>query len=288
MVRTALIAADPDLAGPDRLTVVPIVTTGDRIQDRPLSDIGNKGLFVKELEQALDDGRIDLAVHSMKDVETWIEPRFVIAAILPREDPRDVFISFLASDPKSLPEAAVFGTTSLRRQAQMLALRPDLQPVVFRGNVESRLRKLREGQAQATFLALAGLNRLGLAHVATCVLDPEDMMPAAAQGAIGVQCRADDAPLRDLLSLIDHAESAAAVAAERALLASLDGSCRTPIGALAEIDAAGGLKLAAVLARPDGSRLWRAARHGTMADAEALGADAGRELRAAGDKDLFL
>ena len=286
-MRARLIAAHPHLADPDGVEIVPIVTTGDRVQDRRLSEIGNKGLFVKEIEQALADGRIDLAVHSMKDVETWIDPRFAIAAVLPREDPRDALICFGAGSVADLPPGAVVGTSSLRRQAQLLALRPDLRVIAFRGNVETRIRKIREGQADATLLALAGLKRLGLTDIVAAVLDPAAMLPAAAQGAIGVECRADDAVTVGLVAALGHAESAASVAAERALLAALDGSCRTPVGALAEPDGAGGLALRAVLARPDGSRLWCARRHGPMADAEAMGTDAGRELRAAGDRDLF-
>lgn len=286
-VRARLFAADPTLANPDDIAIVPIVTTGDRVQDRPLSAIGNKGLFVKEIEQALADRRIDLAVHSMKDVETWIDPRFVIAAVLPREDPRDALICFGADRIAALPAGASVGTSSLRRQAQLLALRPDLSIVTLRGNVETRIRKIREGHAAATLLALAGLKRLGLADIVAAVLDPSELLPAAAQGAIGVECRADDAAIRDRLAAIGHAESAAAVAAERALLAALDGSCRTPVGALAEPDGAGGLALRALLARPDGSRVWRVSRRSALGDAEAMGTDAGRELRAAGDRELF-
>ena len=286
-VRARLVAVEPGLADADSIEIVPIVTTGDRVQDRRLSDIGNKGLFVKEIEQALGSARIDLAVHSMKDVETWIDAAFVIGAVLPREDPRDAFISFAGTAIADLPRSAALGTTSLRRQAQALAMRSDLRIVTFRGNVATRLRKLREGEADATLLALAGLKRLGMADMVTAVLDPSVMMPAAAQGAIGVECRAGDEGTRELLARIDHAESSVCIRAERALLAALDGSCRTPVGALAELDDAGGLAIRAVLARPDGTRIWRTERCGRLADAAHMGADAGAELRAAGDRDLF-
>ena len=285
--RARLIAAGSCLAGPDAVTIVPITTTGDRVQDRRLSEIGNKGLFVKEIEQALAENRIDLAVHSMKDVETTLDPEFVIGAVLPREDPREAFVSLGAPSIADLPHGAALGTTSLRRQAQVLAVRPDIQVTTFRGNVETRLRKLREGLADATLLAVAGLKRLGLLDVATAVLEPEVMMPAVGQGAIGIECRAGDFRIRELLAAVDDPESSICVAAERALLAALDGSCRTPIGALAEPDGSGGLTLRALLARPDGSRFWRTERHGRAADGVAMGTDAGRELRALGDRVLF-
>ena len=286
-VRARLIEAGSCLAGPDAVTIVPITTTGDRVQDRRLSEIGNKGLFVKEIEQALAENRVDLAAHSMKDVETTLDASFVIGAILPREDPREAFISFRGRSVGDLPREAALGTTSLRRQAQVLAVRPDIRVITFRGNVETRLRKLREGLADATLLAVAGLKRLGLLDVATAVLDPDSMMPAVGQGAIGVECRADDSRMRELLAAIDDPESSTCVAAERALLTALDGSCRTPVGALAQSDGFGELTLRALLARPDGSRFWRAERRGRAADAVALGADAGRELRVLGDRVLF-
>lgn len=284
--RDRLIAAHPHLAEPGRVEIVPITTSGDKNQSRRLSEIGGKGLFTKEIEQALADRRIDVAVHSMKDVETWIGDGFTIAAILPREDPRDVFLSRDAASLADLPAASVVGTASLRRQAQILHRRPDLQVRLFRGNVQTRLRKLEEGQADATLLALAGLKRVGLQHLARAVLEPSEMLPAVAQGAIGLECRIEDASLVELLQAVNDEPSAVTVAAERAMLAALDGSCRTPIGGLATL-AGGRLSLRALLARPDGSALWETERHGAPADAVALGTDAGDQLRREADQGLF-
>ena len=285
-VRDRLVRAHPELAAADAVQLVPISTAGDRVQDRRLSEIGNKGLFVKEIEAALADGRIDLAVHSLKDMETVVDPRFTLAAILPREDPRDALIATVASIA-DLPQGATVGTVSLRRQSQLLAVRPDLNVVPLRGNVGTRMRKVEQGEVAATILALAGLKRLGIESQARAVLSPEDMLPAAAQGAIAVECRSDDAELIGWLDALDDAPTRTAVTAERALLGTLDGSCRTPVAALAE-QSGDDLVLRALLARPDGSRVWRCERRGTVADAAAMGEDAGRELRAAGDRELFL
>lgn len=285
MVRAALAAAEPAAAGPDAFETVVISTTGDRVQDRVLADIGGKGLFSKEIDAALLDGRLDLAVHSMKDVETVIAPGVVIPAVLPREDPRDVLVSHRAERIADLPEGAVVGTASLRRQAQVLALRPDLQVVPFRGNVETRLRKLDEGLADATFLALAGLRRLGRDDVGTPV-PADEMVPSAGQGVIGIACREDDEALRALLAPHDHPETRWRLTAERAALAALDGSCHTPIGAHAVIEG-GRLSLDVLVAAPDGSAVHRTSREGLPADAEAMGRDAGEELRAAADPALF-
>jgi hydroxymethylbilane synthase len=273
-VRNRLIAAHAALAEPGTVEVVVIKTTGDRVQDRTLADIGGKGLFTKEIEEALIDRRIDLAVHSMKDVPTWLPPGLAITCMLPRADPRDAFIGRGADGLAALPPGAVVGTASLRRQAQVLSRRPDVTVVPLRGNVETRLRKLAAGDCDATLLAMAGLERLGLADRATAPLEAEEMLPAVAQGAIGIETRADDATTADWLAPLDHRETAIRVTAERAMLAVLDGSCRTPIAGLAEI-------------RPDGAATWRAARRGAAADAEALGADAGRELKAAADPGIF-
>lgn len=282
-----LALAHPELAEEGAVQIVPISTKGDRVQDRRLSEIGNKGLFVKEIEAALADDRIDMAVHSLKDMETLVDPAFVLAAILEREDPRDALICPHASDVGDLPEGAVVGTVSLRRQSQLLALRPDLKIVPLRGNVGTRLRKVDEGEVTATVLALAGLRRLGIADRASHVLEVDRMLPAAAQGAIAVECRSDDHDLRGLLAALDHASTRAAVTAERAMLGTLDGSCRTPVGGLA-VEEDGVLILRALLARPDGSRVWRCERRGAPADAAEMGADAGRELRTAGDRELFV
>lgn len=285
-VRDRLVRAHPELAAADAVQLVPISTAGDRVQDRRLSEIGNKGLFVKEIEAALADGRIDLAVHSLKDMETVVDPRFTLAAILPREDPRDALIATAASIA-DLPQGATVGTVSLRRQSQLLAVRPDLNVVPLRGNVGTRMRKVEQGEVAATILALAGLKRLGIASQARAVLSPEEMLPAAAQGAIAVECRSDDAELIGWLDALDDAPTRTAVTAERALLGTLDGSCRTPVAALAE-QSGDDLVLRALLARPDGSKVWRCERRGTVADAAAMGEDAGRALRAAGDRELFL
>lgn len=281
-----LITAHPHLAEPGLVEIVPITTSGDKDQSRRLSEIGGKGLFTKEIEQALADRRIDVAVHSMKDVETWIGDSFTIAAILPREDPRDVFLSRDAASLADLAAGSVVGTASLRRQAQILHRRPDLKVRLFRGNVQTRLRKLEAGEADATLLALAGLRRMGLEHLARAVLEPSEMLPAVAQGAIGLECRSDDTSLLELLRAVNDEPSAITVAAERAMLAALDGSCRTPIGGLATLET-GRLRLRALLARPDGSALWETERQGAPEDAVALGTDAGAQLRREADQGLF-
>jgi hydroxymethylbilane synthase len=265
-----------------RLPIVVLSTAGDRIQDRKLADAGGKGLFTKELEEALDDGRIDVAVHSMKDVPTTPPPSLALGAILPREDPRDAFISRVAPTLLELPQGARLGAASLRRQAQALALRPDLEIVLFRGNVGTRLIKLEQGVAHATFLAAAGLKRLDREDVITSLIDADVMLPAAAQGAIGLQIRVDDDRVCALCAAVDHEESALRITAERGLLLALDGSCRTPIAALAEL-VPDGLRLRAEALTPDGKRRWRrdvVRRVKTLADAAALGRAVGAEIRA--------
>lgn len=276
-VKTRLISAFPEMA--DMVEIVIIKTTGDMIQDRALADVGGKGLFTKEIDEAMLDGRIDLAVHSMKDVPTWLPDGIVLPCMLEREDPRDAFISQKAGCIAELPPGSVIGTAALRRQALILNMRPDLKVVTFRGNVQSRLRKLAEGQVDATLLALAGLNRLGNANVATSVIGVDEMLPAVAQGAIGVTCRTDDQLAHTLLAAFNHPPTVIRVGAERALLEVLDGSCRTPIAALAEIDPQGGFSLRGLIARPDGSEVVQTTRSGSIAEAEALGRDAGEELK---------
>lgn len=277
-VRAALLRAHPHLA-PEAVEIVPIVTTGDRIRDRPLADIGGKGLFTREIEDALHSGAIAMAVHSLKDMPAQMPPGLIIACVPEREDPRDAFLSAVAARLTDLPPGAVLGTASVRRQAQALRARPDLRVIMLRGNVETRLRKLEAREVDATVLAAAGLNRLGLSARVTALLAPDDMLPAVAQGAIGIETRADDAATLALLAPIDHAASHARVRAERAFLAVLEGSCKTPIAALAEIDAAGGLFLRTRLLALDGSAMIEAVRHGAVADAAALGRDAGAEIR---------
>ena len=271
-----------------------ISTTGDRVQDRSLADIGGKGLFAKEIHEALADGRIDFAVHSLKDLETDLPPGIVLACTLRREDARDALIlgaSCDAADPAdpfaALPSGAVVGTNSVRRQAQLLHARPDLRIGQLRGNVQTRLDKLARGDCQATLLALAGLKRLGLAAAASAVLDPDAMVPAAGQGIVGVTVRADDIELLDLLAAIEDPEAKAVATAERALLALLDGSCRTPIGGHARKLPDGRLHLTGLVARADGSFLLKRSLMGAAADAARLGAELGVSLRADSPDDIF-
>ncbi|MBI3451909.1 MAG: hydroxymethylbilane synthase [Rhodospirillales bacterium] len=281
-VRRRLAAAWPDLAAPEAVVIVPIKTTGDRIQDRTLADAGGKGLFTKEIEEALIAGELDLAVHSMKDVPTWLPDGLIIPCLLPREDPRDALIvgptAAGAKRLSGLPHAARIGTSALRRRAQLLAHRGDLVVVNFRGNVGTRLRKIEAGEVHATILALAGLRRLGLADRAAAILDPIDMLPAVAQGAIGIECRADDKRVRGYLARLHDEATGIAIAAERGVLERLDGSCRTPIAALATVSK-GRVALDALVARPDGSEVLKTSREGPVGDAAALGCDAGDELR---------
>lgn len=285
-VKTRLLAAHADLTE-EAVAIVVIATTGDRIQDKPLREFGGKGLFTKEIEEALLAGEIDLAVHSMKDVPTELPPGLGIACLLPREDPRDGFLSPIADSLAALPRGAVVGSSSLRRVAQVRHARPDLTVVDFRGNVNTRMRKLSEGVAQATFLACAGLNRLGLADRITAPMPVEVMLPAVAQAVIGIETRLDDAGTADYLAPLHHQETAQCVAAERALLTALDGSCRTPIAALAEL-AGDRLTLRAQVLRVDGSECLDTSRVGPAGDAAAMGRDAGEELLGRAGPDFFL
>ncbi|MDR3534687.1 MAG: hydroxymethylbilane synthase [Rhodopila sp.] len=271
-----------------------ISTTGDAVQDRPLADIGGKGLFAKEIHEALLDRRIDCAVHSLKDLETELPAGIVLGCVLKREDARDVLIlgeTCGTADPAdplmALPHGALVGTSSVRRQAQLLHARPDLRVASIRGNVQTRLRKLRDGECQASMLALAGLRRLEMEVPGAVVLEPETMVPAAGQGIVGVTVRADDTALRDLLAVIEDAQSRAAATAERALLATLDGSCRTPIGANARLLPDGTLILTGLVARADGSFLLKRSLTGLPADAERIGVELGDSLRANAPADLF-
>ena len=288
-VESRLAAAWPELAAAGAIEVVPIRTSGDRIQDRTLAEAGGKGMFTKEIEEALIAGKIDCAVHSMKDVPTFLPAGLVIPCLLAREDPRDVLIlgEKLTGHVRKiadLPERATIGTSSLRRQAQLLARRPDLNIVNLRGNVETRLKRIAQGQCDATLLALAGLKRLGIVERAGgVVLEPAEMLPAVAQGAIGIEIRAGDRPMADFLARLHHRPTGLAIAAERGVLARLDGSCHTPIAALAVARTWGRLRIDALVASPNGRKLIRTAREGPEIDAEAMGQDAGEELaRAAG------
>src|SRR4051812_5492421 len=285
LVRMALAAAVPELAAPDAIEVVAIKTTGDAIQDRPLSEAGGKGLFVKEIEDALLAGRIDAAVHSMKDMPTAQPAGLVISAFLPREDARDVLIAGDVARIADLRRGAIVGTSALRRRAQLLYRRPDLQIVNLRGNVDTRLAKRARGEVEATVLALAGLKRLGLT-VGTSI--PEDeMLPAVGQGAVCIECRVDDAKVMGWLSGISHAPTATCVTAEHAMLAVLDGSCRTPIAGHAIFDKDGALYLRGLIAKPDGSELIATDRTGPESDAEAMGREAGEELKRRGGPGFF-
>jgi hydroxymethylbilane synthase len=278
----------------EQIEIKVIRTTGDAIQDRPLAEAGGKGLFTKEIEDALLSGAIDLAVHSSKDMPTLLPPGLVLSAFLPREDARDAFISRKAKTQaktqaktlRGLPPGAVVGTASLRRQALVKRLRPDLQIVPLRGNVETRLRKLESGEADATLLAVAGLKRLGLLSAATAILDIDEFVPAVGQGAIGIETRTGDAATRALVDKINDPDTATALAAERAFLAELDGSCRTPIGGHARVSA-GIVRFRGIIVKPDGSEAFEVLREGPVEDAAALGTDAGRELKSRAGADFF-
>jgi hydroxymethylbilane synthase len=271
---------------PDRITLQVIRTTGDMIRDRPLAEAGGKGLFTKEIDEALLAGSIDLAVHSAKDMPTLLPAGLHIAAVLPREDARDAFISRKAHSLKDMAAGATVGTSSLRRQALVRQLRPDLAVVNLRGNVETRLRKLDEGTADATLLAMAGLKRLGLTEAATAVLEVDEFLPAVGQGVITIAARSDDARVSGLLASLTHAPTADALTAERTFLAVLDGSCRTPIAghAVVNVDV---LHFRGLVARPDGSTVLQTERRGLAKEAARIGADAGRELKKRAGSTFF-
>jgi hydroxymethylbilane synthase len=284
MVRARLAAAHG--LDEERITLTIIRTTGDVIQDRTLAEAGGKGLFTKEIEEALYAGAVDIAVHSAKDMPTVLPDGLLITAVLPREDPRDVFVSRMANTLRELRPGAVVGTASLRRQAIVKRLRPDLDVVPIRGNVETRLRKLDEGVADATLLALAGLKRLGLREAATSIFAIDEFLPAVGQGIVAIETRADDAATRKLLDAIDHAETGIALTAERAFLKVLDGSCRTPIAGHATITT-GRLSFRGLIAKPDGSASFECTREGPADEAATLGADAGAELRSRAGADFL-
>ena len=274
-VRSRLIAASGRPGGD--FTIIVIRTSGDRIQDRPLAEVGGKGLFTKEIEDALIAGDIDLAVHSMKDMPTALPPGLEIAAMLPREDVRDAFISLTAVSLSALPPGAKVGTSSLRRAAQVRKLRPDLRIEPFRGNVETRLRKLSDGLADATLLAVAGLNRLGMRDRITQPIEVGEMLPAVAQGAVGIEIRADDTRLRHLLAPLNDPATTLCVTAERAFLARLEGSCRTPIAGLARLEG-GDLAFMGQILTPDGLEAHATERRGRAELALSLCGSAAEEL----------
>jgi len=272
-----------------------IITSGDAIQSRRLAEIGGKGLFAKEIHEALLDGRVDFAVHSLKDLETELPPGIVLACVLEREDARDAIILGAgmedAVDPgnplASLPHGALIGTSSVRRQAQLLAVRPDLRIGMMRGNVQTRLARVHGGHVSATLLAIAGLKRLGMEREADLVLEPEIMVPSACQGIIGITVREDDDELRELLGAIQHFPSMAVAQAERGLLGALDGSCRTPIGAYARLLPGGRMKLTGLIARADGSFLLKREVEGLARDGARMGRELGLELGCDSPADVF-
>jgi hydroxymethylbilane synthase len=272
--------------GEDAIPIRAFTTSGDAIRDRPLSEAGGKGLFTKEIELALLAGEIDVAVHSAKDVATELPHGLTLAAALPREDMRDALIARDASSLAGLPQGARLGTSSIRRAAQMLRLRPDLQVVPFRGNVGTRLKKLADGVADATILAAAGLNRLGNAEIVTEFIDPEAFPPAPGQGVVCLEIRAADTRMAALAAPLADAKATIELAAERAFLAGLDGSCRTPIGALSQWRD-GRLRLLGEILAPDGSRHFRADREAAPGEAEALGHEVAALIRAEAGEDFF-
>lgn len=272
---------------PEHAFAVEVITTsGDRIQDRPLSEAGGKGLFTKEIEEALLDGRIDIAVHSSKDMPTVLPDGLELSAFLPREDPRDAFIGKAARSILDLPEGATVGSSSLRRQALILRIRPDLKVITFRGNVQTRLRKLEEGVADGTMLALAGLKRLGLQDIATDVLALDAFPPAPGQGAICIESRIGDGRVAGMIAPLNDLPTAQALACERAFLAVLDGSCRTPIAGHASVEG-NRLSFSGMILTPDGSRAHETALTGAAGEAAGIGRHAGERLRGEAGPSFF-
>lgn len=270
----------------DCFEIIVIKTTGDRILDRPLKEIGGKGLFTKEIEEDLLSGKIDIAVHSMKDMPTLQPDGLILETYLPREDVRDAFVSLSHNDLADLPTGTKLGSSSLRRRAQLMLKRPDLEVVEFRGNVQTRLKKLEDGVADATFLAAAGLKRLDMAHIAKSFIDTDIMLPAVAQGAIGIERRSNDTATADMLAAIHHKPTGQRLAAERAFLAALDGSCETPIAGLAELDGTT-LRLRGEVIRPDGSESVADDQTGAIEDGAEMGRAMARKLLEQGGPNFF-
>lgn len=279
--RRRLLDAFPDeLSAEDAIEIKIINTTGDMILDKPLAELGGKGLFTKEIDNAQLEGAVDIAVHSMKDVPTWLPDGIELPCMLPREDTRDVFISNKATRIEELPDGSVIGSASLRRKSQILAKNPTLQVVNFRGNVQTRLRKLSEGVVDATMLAYAGLSRMDMKDAATSILPTTDMLPAVAQGAIGITCRTGDERMRRLLEPLNHVPTKICVDCERAFLEVLDGSCRTPIAGQAILSDDGArIEFRGLLAKPDGSVVFETKGEGAVEDANEVGQTAGKDLR---------
>lgn len=270
----------------DAFEIVVIKTTGDRVLDRPLKEIGGKGLFTREIEDAMLKGEIDIAVHSMKDMPVDQPAGLVLDCYLPREDVRDAFISPSSGTLAELAAGTKVGTSSLRRKAQLLNRRPDLEVVEFRGNVQTRLKKLEDGVAACTFLAMAGLNRLGMSDIVSSAIAPEEMLPAVAQGAIGIERRGDDSRAASMLEAIHDTPTGQRLAAERAFLAALDGSCETPIAGLAELNG-GQLRLRGEILRTDGSEALSDERSGTIEDAVEMGRDLAVDLLTRAGEGFF-
>jgi hydroxymethylbilane synthase len=266
--------------------IIVIKTTGDRVLDRPLKEIGGKGLFTREIEDDLLSGRIDIAVHSMKDMPTEQPTGLILDTYLPREDVRDAFVSLTKDSMDALEAGQKLGSSSLRRKAQLMLARPDLEVVEFRGNVQTRLKKLEDGVADATFLAAAGLNRLGLSHIAKSFLDPDVMLPAVAQGAIGIERRSEDTRVAEILSAIHDTSTGQRLAAERAFLRGLDGSCETPIAGLAELNGST-LRLRGEVLRPDGSEAINDDQSCPIEDAEILGSEMANKILNATPSNFF-
>ncbi|CAH9101299.1 unnamed protein product [Cuscuta europaea] len=279
--RGKLMASHPELSEEGAVDIIIIKTTGDKILNQPLADIGGKGLFTKEIDEALINAEIDIAVHSMKDVPTYLPDKTILPCNLPREDVRDAFISLTAASLAELPAGSTIGTASLRRKSQILHCYPSLKVLEnFRGNVQTRLRKLNDGVVQATLLALAGLKRLNMTENVTSLLPIEHMLPAVAQGAIGIACRSDDERMASYIASLNHEDTRLAVACERAFLKALDGSCRTPIAGYAHRGEDGDCIFKGLVASPDGTRVLQTSRKGpyTFNEMVEMGEDAGKEL----------
>jgi hydroxymethylbilane synthase len=270
----------------DSFEIVVISTSGDRILDRPLKEVGGKGLFTKEIEQDMLDGKIDIAVHSMKDMPVEQPDGLTLGCYLPREDVRDAFVSSRYKNVNELPSGSKVGTSSLRRKAQLKFSRPDLEVVEFRGNVQTRLKKLKDGVATCTFLAMAGLNRLGLEEVAQSKMNPNEMLPAIAQGAIGIEWREEDEQISDILKKIHHEETGQRLNTERAFLAELDGSCQTPIAGLAIIEGSS-LKFTGQVLRTDGSESISETAFGDIEDGPRLGREMAQKILSQAGPEFF-
>jgi hydroxymethylbilane synthase len=270
----------------DSFEIVVISTSGDRILDRPLKEVGGKGLFTKEIERDMLDGKIDIAVHSMKDMPVEQPDGLTLGCYLPREDVRDAFVSSRYKSVNDLPSGSKVGTSSLRRKAQLKFSRPDLEVVEFRGNVQTRLKKLKDGVATCTFLAMAGLNRLGLEGVAQSTMSPNEMLPAIAQGAIGIEWREEDEQITDILKKIHHEETGQRLNTERAFLAELDGSCQTPIAGLAIIEGSS-LKFTGQVLRTDGSESISETAFGDIEDGPRLGREMAQKILSQAGPEFF-